>query len=215
MPEFLGTAHEFKRYIGPRLRNLINYITRHHKIAVGACQFCGVEGELDAAHVHGRDRNDIIDQILGSPNLSLTLRIDLEEFEEKFLAAHKPLEKSIYVLCKPCHRKYDATPTRTQTGTEIRGAYSHGFAGSSETILPITLIPSPAAAFRQRLLSTQRAMITTYYGDGRTEERVWNASRFRPDSNVMGNLRSRPEFRQGTWQASGIITVQVKVLEDT
>ena len=33
MPTFTGTNREFKRYIGPRLRNLVQVITKKHKAA--------------------------------------------------------------------------------------------------------------------------------------------------------------------------------------
>ena len=40
--------------------------------------------------------NDIID-------------IDLNLFLEKFIEEHTPLEKSVIILCKSCHREYDKT----------------------------------------------------------------------------------------------------------
>jgi hypothetical protein len=52
------------------------------------------------------------------------------------------------------------------------------------------------------------------YNDGRTERRPWDASKFSEASNVFGNLRSRPEFRQGEWQLRGIVKVHVRVLGD-
>lgn len=33
--------------------------------------------------------------------------MDLNEFEERFIEAHLPIESTIRILCKPCHRKYD------------------------------------------------------------------------------------------------------------
>jgi len=37
MGRFDGTTREFKRYIGPRLRNVVQQITRKQKAAIGAC----------------------------------------------------------------------------------------------------------------------------------------------------------------------------------
>lgn len=82
----------------------------------------------------------------------------------------------------------------------------------SGDLLPIALEPSQSAEFRRQLLRCRRAQITTYYDDGRVEHHPWDASRFSETSNVMGNLRSRPEFRQGTWQRSGIVKVHVRIV---
>src|SRR5690606_15975765 len=35
------------------------------------------------------------------------VRIDLYEFEERFVQAHLPLEQTILILCKSCHLLYD------------------------------------------------------------------------------------------------------------
>ncbi len=41
-----------------------------------------------------------------------------------------------------------------------------------------------------------KAEIVTTYSDGRKEVEVWKAVKFTPESNVIGNLRSRPNFRR-------------------
>ena len=38
MGTFAGTKEDFKRYIGPFLRNLVQQITKKHKRNVGICQ---------------------------------------------------------------------------------------------------------------------------------------------------------------------------------
>jgi len=81
---------------------------------------------------------------------------------------------------------------------------------TSSDILPITLDPSPVSAFKERLLERRAAEMIIYYSDGRSESRIWDASRFSEKSNVFGNLGSRPEFRQGEWQSRGIVTVHVR-----
>ena len=55
--------------------------------------------------------------------------------------------------------------------------------------------------------------VTTYI-DGRIEQKPWDASRFSVSSNLFGNLRSRPEFRSGNWQAQGIVKVHVRVAKN-
>ena len=77
--------------------------------------------------------------------------------------------------------------------------------------LPITLDPPNSADFLDALLLTREAWIEVSYRDGRKEVRRWDASLMRPSSNVIGNLRSRPEFRSGTWQKNGIASLRVSV----
>ena len=81
MPAFTGTNREFKRYVGPRLRNLVQAITRKQKAAVGACEHCGAGEDLEAAHVRGRDRNQIIDLLMGAKSPEGLYVVDLEQFE--------------------------------------------------------------------------------------------------------------------------------------
>ena len=61
------------------------------------------------------------------------------------------------------------------------------------------------------LLRTKEAWLEVSYSDGRKEIRRWDASLMRPSSSVMGNLRSRPEFRAGTWQNNGVAGFAQKI----
>lgn len=81
----------------------------------------------------------------------------------------------------------------------------------SNGILPIELNPSTEYEFKRRLLLTKTAYITTFYKNGTSKQKVWNANRFRETSGVLGNLRSRPEFRNGKWQKLGIEKVLVSI----
>lgn len=81
----------------------------------------------------------------------------------------------------------------------------------SNGILPIELNPSTEYEFKKRLLLTKTAYITTFYKNGTSKQKVWNANRFRETSGVLGNLRSRPEFRNGEWQKLGIEKVLVSI----
>ena len=74
--------------------------------------------------------------------------------------------------------------------------------------LPITLEPPNSEDFLDALLRTKKAWIQVIYQDGRTEVQPWNAGNMRPSSNVMGNLRSRHEFRSGAWQKNKISSVK-------
>jgi hypothetical protein len=79
---------------------------------------------------------------------------------------------------------------------------------TSET-LPIELVCVPGVSFKDELLKRRQAWITVDYSDGRSESRLWNADNLGPSSNVIGNLRSRPEFRSSEWQHRGIKRVRV------
>ena len=74
MSLFTGTTREFKRFIGPHLRNVVQQISRRQKAMIGACQGCGEGGELEAAHVHGRNRTDIINLLLGTADPNRLLK---------------------------------------------------------------------------------------------------------------------------------------------
>ncbi len=210
MAKFTGTVKEFKRYVGPRLRNLVQTWTRGHKASVGACENCGSGDNLESAHVKGSDRNQIIDRLLLPQQSGGTLTLDLTDFEARFRFEHEPLEKAFLVLCHTCHGEYDSDRTIPDTsrasGAE-RDIEKHARTG----VLPIVLHPSPAPEFKRQLLARNRATIEVWYSDGRSEVRQWDASKFSDTSNVMGNLRSRPEFRQGSWQRAGMVKVVVKV----
>ena len=78
-------------------------------------------------------------------------------------------------------------------------------------ILPITLDPQNSSDFLDALLGTKEAWLEVSYSDGRKEVRRWDASLMSASSNVIGNLRSRPEFRSGAWQKNGIASLRVSV----
>ena len=94
--------------------------------------------------------------------------------------------------------------------TYASSANQPGRTGRDST-LPITLDPQDPIDFRDALLFTKQAWIEVSYNDGRKEVRPWNASFMSPSSNVIGNLRSRPEFRAGTWQNKGIASLRVSI----
>ena len=77
------------------------------------------------------------------------------------------------------------------------------------TALPVTLVPSPEAVFKDALMRTKQAWIVTTYRDGREDVSPWRANNIKPSTNIMGNIRSRPQFRQGVWQENGVASVRV------
>lgn len=206
MASFTGTNTEFRRYIGPRLRNLVQQFTKKHKGKISACEHCGSTENLESAHVHGRNRNEIIDLVLANKTPNGTVTVDLGEFEEQFKLEHQPLEKAILILCHSCHKKYDSNKSTSHRDP------SESNEQINSSVLPITLEPSDPNVFKNELLRTKLAVIETIFSDGKVESKLWNASRFSSTSNVFGNLRSRPEYRSGNWQLRGIIKVHVQVV---
>ena len=83
------------------------------------------------------------------------------------------------------------------------------------SILPITLEPQNSTEFLAALLRTKEAWMEVLYKDGRKEIRRWDASRMEPGSNVMGNLRSKTDFRREAWQRKGIVSVRVSIERPT
>lgn len=202
MPIFTGTSQEFNRYAGPRLHNFVQMITKKHKAAVGACEHCGCGGQLESAHIKGRDRNQIIDLLLSAISTESVITVELKQFEKNFKLEHDPVEKAILILCRECHRKYDtviysAPPSTVDFAPVAEHSGAIAVIESPDSILPITLEPSQSAEFKRQQLACPHAQITTFYNDGRVEHHPWDASKFSATSNVVGNLRSRPEFRQG------------------
>src|SRR5690349_1492959 len=104
MAQFEGTISEFIKFIGAYARIKVMLIAARHKRAVGKCEQCGETKGLEAAHIKGRERLSIIGNVLSQFTEGNTIRISLEEFEERFVAAHMPIEKNIRILCTACHR---------------------------------------------------------------------------------------------------------------
>jgi hypothetical protein len=95
-----------------------------------------------------------------------------------------------------------AAATRATGRTDADGA----------EVLRFEFDPDPPAVFKARLLETKMARVTIHYRDGRTEDRIWNAPNFKQSGNLLGNLRSRPEFRKGEWQRRKITCVSLKIV---
>jgi hypothetical protein len=82
----------------------------------------------------------------------------------------------------------------------------------STELLRFEFDPSPSDTFKARLLETKLARMTIHYQNGHTEDKIWNAQHFKMSSNLLGNLRSRPEYRNGEWQRRKISYVSLKIM---
>jgi len=107
-PNFSGTKEDFNRYLSGFSRNLVQRISRSYKIKIGKCEFCGVtDTELDSAHIHGKERKILINEILDKNTYNGLVKINLKEFEYQLIKVHEPLDEVLKILCKECHLKYD------------------------------------------------------------------------------------------------------------
>lgn len=113
MATFIGTEKEFNDYVGPRVRNKNQTLTKKAKTARNnVCEHCGkTVGELDAAHVHGRERKAIVHELLQPYRDGDVYRVDLAAFEQALIKAHQPVKKVFLFLCRDCHVAYDSVPS--------------------------------------------------------------------------------------------------------
>jgi predicted RNA-binding Zn-ribbon protein involved in translation (DUF1610 family) len=105
------TVEEFHKFIGPKVRNDIQYLTKKRKRSLGyRCENCGKKRELEAAHI-GASRKQIIERVLRkhrSVGSAGRISVDLAEVRNEISTAHVPIEKHVRMLCSDCHRKLDA-----------------------------------------------------------------------------------------------------------
>lgn len=122
MAFFEGSLKDFNHYIGPIARNIIQQMTKVAKKGK-CCEICHRgDVELQAAHVHGEERVQIIEFILNQyyKTSKDLYRVDLEEFVEKFKQYHYPLEKHFLFLCEYCHKKYDSEEKECPSLLEVK-----------------------------------------------------------------------------------------------
>lgn len=216
MATFVGTENEFTHFVMPYVRNYVQYLTRPVKKSLGnICQHCGKKVKsLDAAHKHGHERPIIVHQLLQRYKTNRGYEVDLISFEEELKRAHTPISEHILFLCKECHMEYDAAESCIQPKIPPAGNTIARYTSTPKkksSTLPIETIPSEKKEFAKQFTKTGYAVIRTIYHDGRQKEQGWYQRDFNAGSNVIGNLRSRPQFRQGKWQALGIKEVLVYI----
>ena len=122
------------------------------------------------------------------------------ELVEQFLSRRVRALPDFQLPSEEPSRRPPPAPSANPTRREGQGS-----------ILPITLEPQNSLDFLAALLRTKEAWLEVSYNDGRKEVRRWDAPRMSRSSNVIGNLRSRPEFRAGNWQNKGIASLRVSI----
>ena len=109
MAVFIGTEDEFYTYFNGYTKNKVNSISsKERRLCNKICESCGQKSELQSAHKHGKDRKTIISSLLKKyPIKNNEYKINLNDFEKDFIAAHIPIRDHFYFLCQNCHREYD------------------------------------------------------------------------------------------------------------
>ena len=133
------------------------------------------------------------------PQMNTRAWESLRSHLEPFAAAAERLRMESFAVDETAKRKQK--PSKTASGK------------ASDSHLPISLDPPGQDAFKAALLVTKKAEIEVVYSDGHVVTQPWSASKFSPTSSVIGNLRARPKFRAGVWQAAGIVELRVRVVQ--
>lgn len=116
MARFIGTPQEFYDLFGTSLlTNAVTEYTKEYRRMIGYCQAKGTGGiecssEREAAHNHenGYSRKSIAMAILNKYiDDNGLVDIDIDKFLGEFYIAHKPLHRTIRILCKAHHRAFD------------------------------------------------------------------------------------------------------------
>ncbi len=151
-------------------------------------------------------------QIIETPDEIL---VDLISETAERICGFKPEPRMVeQFLSERVHATKNAPDVNTQPAqsqdSNVPSAKRSPRVGPTST-LPITLEPQNSKDFLAALLRTKEAWIQVSYNDGRKEIRRWDARRMSLSSNVIGNLRSKPEFRSGKWQNKGIVSVVASI----
>src|SRR6266436_1029815 len=109
MAIFEGSVQEFHHYVGPRIRNAVNvFCQKARKARNGVCEHCKrTVKSLDSAHIHGRGRRSIIEDILSAHERDGVIRCDIKAVEKEILDGHGVVADTFKFLCKDCHVQYD------------------------------------------------------------------------------------------------------------
>ncbi len=77
--------------------------------------------------------------------------------------------------------------------------------------LPIFLNPDDSKEFKTKAMRRGLVYITEHYLDGSTIDRHWTITNLNEQSNIKGNLRSRPRYRSRNWRNFNITKLMVTI----
>ncbi len=137
---------------------------------------------------------------------------DYRRQSEMFADLRSYCEAQYEMITKLCETNYGYLRSLAGHEVELPEEIPESAFRPRSSILPIEFDPEgPSGAFKEALLSKGWAWITTYFTDGTDETVPWNAANIKPNSNIVGNLRGRPQYRQGEWQRRQISRVRVHI----
>jgi hypothetical protein len=120
MARFIGSIYDYEKFLGPRIRNIINTLAKNERDSRnGICEFCGKETELQSAHKHGKGCKEIIWHVLEQYRNAPYIDVYIEKCETEILLLHKPINEFFHFLCVDCHRKYDSDKGIIQNTTNV------------------------------------------------------------------------------------------------
>ena len=202
MAKFEGSIQEFHHYIGPRIRNRIQYLARkERKARKGICEDCQKPGqELHSAHLLGRDRRTIIESVLARYMSNGMVRCDIGVAESEVIAEHGDVRETFKFLCSGCHVIYDNQNSATMV-TQTPTPRSSQHFGKQK--VEIEFLPADENRFRSCLIQQKRAYVVIYKADGAVEPiKQWNATRFTETSSLRSNICSG---YLRNWKRRGIV----------
>jgi hypothetical protein len=125
--------------------------------------------------------------------------------------------KDLPALCAEQYERVKAICQENKEGVRARlGVATQQF--SAERVVP-TAVPRSAQRdgslpiefkgvapqrFLERFLAAGVAYIEEHYVDGQVKVRKWLVERLTAKSNLVANIRSKPQYRQGNWQDAGL-----------
>jgi len=112
MTIFIGTWKEFIYHFTPRIKQQITILTKPYRDKMNnVCPKCNRQvRQIDSAHVHGRDRPQVIGLVIKKYKRKDGLYEikDLDLCIKEITNEHIPIEKNFLFLCKDCHKEYDS-----------------------------------------------------------------------------------------------------------
>jgi hypothetical protein len=101
---------QFHSFLGPKVRNEVQLLTKRAKRDRNhLCEKCNKKSELEAAHVRGNNRKQIINSTLQKYYVDQKngiIQVDLAKVLSEIMEAHKPISEHFLFLCRSCHNKY-------------------------------------------------------------------------------------------------------------
>ncbi|MDR2490544.1 MAG: hypothetical protein LBD20_03975 [Spirochaetaceae bacterium] len=89
MARFIGSVADYEKYIGPRIKNVVNSLAKKERDKrQGICEFCKKKAELQSAHKHGKERKSLIREALKIYDKGTYIDVDIEKCVNEIKILH-------------------------------------------------------------------------------------------------------------------------------